>query len=227
MVGKMIPDFSGIIWMFITLIISIIFVSVFLLFVFWFMPPISRTFIRIKWSKSSPAFIQHGGRVSIYTSDQELPEGVIHNQQGWFLKSTHPYKGETKRSPGRPRKDEADPKEEVDEAINIVLRTPILDGLGKQVFFGSADTPLISNLETLAEITPQNPTGKVRHSLLNILKEIIPATISRTQLEALATLNYLRGLKVGKGEMMRLIILIVCLIALIATVGIVFYFIAK
>lgn len=218
--------------MFIALIILIVGICGFLAFVFWFMPPISRRFIKIKWSRGSPAFIQHGGRVSVYSSNEELPEGVIHNEQGWFLKSTHPYIGEPKRGVGRPRKDEtsnkeSNEKEEIDKALDVVLRAPILDGLGKQVFFGSTDTPLVSNLDTLAAITPQNPAGKVRHSLLNILKEIIPATISRTQLEALGTLEYLRGLKVGKGEMMRLIIIVVCMIALVATVGLVFWFLTK
>jgi len=232
----LIPDFGGIIWMFIALIEAVIFICVFFLFVFWIMPPISRRFIRLKWSKGSPAFIQHGGRVSVYASNEDLPEGVIHNKQGWFLKPTHPYReGGLKRLPGRPRKDEATPKEQMDKAIEVALRTPILDGLDKQVFFGSADTSLVSNLETLAEFTPQNPQTNdpnsenpkltnVRHSLLNVLKELIPATMSRTQLDALGTLNYLRGLKVGRGDVIKLVIIAICVIGVLVSAGLVIYF---
>lgn len=263
----MLPEFGPILWIFFTVIEAIIGMALFLLFVFWFMPPISRRFIAIKWKKGSVAFIQHGGRVSVYSSNEELPEGVIHNAHGWFLKSVQPY-GEEEQQEEEPKTDmqlllerfpnitkEANAekrmraelkkirkerklekklnpqhshKEEVRVALDKVLRAPILDGLGKQAFFGSSDTALLGNLDTLAELTPQTEEKThVKHSLLTVLKAIIPATMNRTQIDAIATLNYLRGLKVGKGELMRLILVVVCLIGLIGTIGVVFWFLTS
>lgn len=228
----MLPDFGGIYWMFIALIEIIVFVVLALAFVFWVMPPISRRFIRMKWSKGSPAFIQHAGRVYLYSSNVELPEGVAHNKRGWFLKSTHPFReGNKKRGPGRPPKTSENPtskKQQVDEALDVVLRTPILDGLDKQVFFGSTDSPLLSNLETLGELTNEKTqnkkSGTVNHSILSAIKEVIPATISRSQLEALGTYEYLRGLKVRGGDVIKLVIIAIAVIGVIVTAGLVFWF---
>lgn len=240
----MVPDFGGLIWMVIALIEAIVFISAALAFIFWFMPPIARRFIRIKWSKGSPAFIQHAGRVFLFSSSEELPEGVIRNKMGWFLKSVTPYKGEPaqqKRKPGRPPKTpeklpEGTSMDDINEAIEISLRTPILEGLGKQVFFGSSDTPLLSNLETISAMSEQQTMsnggkkeakGGIRHAVLSALREVIPATMARSQLDALATFNYLRGLKVRGGDMIKLVIVCVAVIGVVATVGLVFYFLTQ
>lgn len=252
---EFLPEFSTLIWLVIIIVILMVWVGSFLLFLFWFMPPISRKFIGIKWRSGSPCFIQHGGRVSVYSSSDELPEGVIHNRLGWFLKSAHPFgQAEKTKLEALIEKYKDDPEAErkimeelksnkkkytwtikkekeiedlKDIALDKVLRAPILDGLNKQVFFGSSDTALLSNLETLSEFTPHNPDKGVKHSLLTVLKEVIPATMSRTQLDALATLNYLRGLKAAKGETMKLLIIVACLIGLIGTVGLVFWFLTQ
>lgn len=228
----MIPDFGGLLWMIIALAILVLYTGFFVLFVFWIMPPIARRFIRMKWSKGSPAFIQHAGRVFLLSSDAELPEGVVKNKFGWFLKSSHPYRDEKqKRGPGRPSKNpeglEARSKKEVDEALGVVLRTPILDGLNKQVFFGSSDSPLLSNLETLGALSEEKTKsegGSVKHALLQVIKEVIPATISRSQLEALGTYEYLRGLKVRGGELIRAVIIAILVIGVIVVAGLVFWF---
>jgi hypothetical protein len=229
----LLPDFGGLIWMFICIIEAVIFIACAMLFVFWVMPPISRRFIRMKWSKGSPAFIQHAGRVYVCSGDAELPEGVTHNKFGWFLKSTNPFRGEhEKRGPGRSPKTsegETGKQEKVDEALDIVLRTPILDGLDKQVFFGSSDAPLLSNLETLSSLSQEQESkpGSIKHSLLSVIKEVIPATISRSQLEALGTFEYLRGLKVRGGDVIKLVIVAIAVIGVIVTVGLVFWFLTQ
>lgn len=190
----------------------------------------------MKWSKGSPAFIQHAGRVYVYSGDAELPEGVTHNKFGWFLKSTNPYReGQQRRGPGRPQKTPegtTSNQEEVDAALDVVLRTPILDGLDKQVFFGSSDAPLLSNLETLSLLSqkqekPNSKQGSIKHSILSVVKEVIPATISRSQLEALGTFEYLRGLKVRGGDVIKLIIIAIAVIGVIVTAGLVFWFLTQ
>jgi hypothetical protein len=231
----MIPDFGGLIWMVAFIAETIIVICGSLLFIFWVMPPISRRFIRMKWSKGSPAFIQHAGRVVLFSSDAELPEGVIHNKSGWYLRSVSPYRGEqeTRRGPGRPPKNSEAPNpqtEEVNKALDVALRTPILEGLGRQVFFGSTDTPLLSNLETIGQVSDvkvETSKGTIRHSILSILKEIIPATISRSQLDALGTYEYLRGLKVRGNDIIRLIIVVVAVIGVIGALGLVFWFLTQ
>lgn len=240
----MVPDFGGLIWMIIALIEGVLFTGFIILFVTWIMPPIARRMIRAKWSRGSIAFIQHAGRVRLCITKTELPEGVIENEYGWFMKSTVPYGSQDqtpeKRGPGRPPKNpeqkEAEPTlENVEKTLEVALRVPILEGLGKQVLFGSTDTSLLSNLEAIGALSPHKiktknkdgEDGVFSHAILNTLKAIIPATFGRTNLDALATLNYLRGLKVRGGEAMKIIIIAICVIGVIATVGLVFYFLTQ
>lgn len=223
----MIPDFGGLIWMIIALIEVVVFGCLFALFYFWVMPAISRWFIKIKWSKGSVAFIQHGSIVKVYNSNIDLPEGVLKfNKQGWFLKSMHPHLPEAKRGPGRPTKDALPPKEQVNEGLDVLLRTPLLDGLNRPVFFGSADVALLANLETLSEFSPNENRTKtgIRHSILNVLKEIIPFTMSRSQLDALGTTMYIKGRKAAGGDQTKIIIVAIAVIGVIVAAGLVFGF---
>jgi hypothetical protein len=254
----MVPDFGGLIWMIIALLEAIIFVAAALAFVFWLMPPIARKFIRAKFSKRSVAFIQHAGKVRLCMTKAELPEGVIENEFGWFLKSTMPYKGKDepeKRGPGRPHKKAEDSvqafkeqiiekggekaweviapfvlaassDEDINRALDIALETPILEGLNKHVLFGSSDTALLGNLNTITALS-QDREKFGGHAILNAIKTVIPATMSRTQIDAIATLNYLRGLKVRGGDMMKLLIVVVAVIGVIGSIGLVFWFLTQ
>ena len=123
------------------------------------------------------------------------------------------------------------------------MQAPILEGFGKAVFFGYDGAPLVANLKTLAFTTGNAVTveekklkleeGKVLvvkrverfvgHADLRILKEIIPATISRTQLSALARYSEMKGYLKRGGEQMKLLFIALAVIAPIAVTGIVAY----
>jgi hypothetical protein len=191
--------------------------------------------------------------VHLVTSQAALPEGVISTKRGLFLQSRAPYiqdtgegeGGKGERKPGRPPKvvKPDNSREAEHEAFNTVLQAPILEGFGKAVFFGYDGAPLVANLKTLAFTTGNAVTveekklkleeGKVLvvkrverfvgHADLRILKEIIPATISRTQLSALARYSEMKGYLKRGGEQMKLLFIALAVIAPIAVTGIVAY----
>ncbi len=209
----------------------------FLVYRYYLEPPISRQFMAAKWKKGTPAFIQDNANVVHFTmSDTELPEGIVHNKRGFFLLPRPPYipSEDEKRGPGRPPKDASEKglSPEQEQALGVVLQVPTLAGLGKSVFFGYDGSPLLSNLKTLAyasaskvrdEIDESKKAFLVNHADLRALKEIIPATISRTQLGNLYRWALAKGYAKKGGDQMKFLILIAGLIGLVATVGIVAY----
>lgn len=227
-------DFTSFMWTIIAILEALFFVAFFIIYNFWFMPPIARTMTRIKWSKGTIAFIQHGNVVRVFSSDS-LPDGILHNKLGWFLKSVHPYQKQMTKKRGRPLKNPHEQenaptvaKEVEQQAVEIALRTPILEGLGRPVFFGSSDTPLLSNLETLAILTQSQPTHTgIRHAVLTAIRNVLPATYPFVQLDSLATWNYLRGLKMRGNEGTRWILAAIAGATIIAVTGIICYFIFK
>lgn len=266
----MVPDFGGIIWMFIAIIEAVIFIAVFAAFYFWVLPPLSRWLIRAKLSKRSVAFIQHAGKVHLCTSKNELPEGVIENKFGWFLKPTMPYKPEKKEqypvkkqikeilekyaddpeqcekeltnlktSSGKKRGPPSNDEKAEEAALEILLETPILDGLNKHVLFGSTDTSLLGNLNTLSLVSyPELKEKKGKepplanqhfgsHAILNSLKALIPATMSRTQTHAIAVIAELRGRAAAGKDAVKVIIYAIAAISVVGTVGLVFWFLTQ
>jgi hypothetical protein len=193
-------------------------------------------------------------QVHLVTSKWAMPEGVIYTKHGFFLQSRAPYIPTglfQRRKPGRPKKViDGQTVEEVQESFNglddvqneslsTVLQTPILAGLGKSVFFGYVGAPLVANLKTTAYVTNKAITvedavevkGKHRvvswfvgHSDLRVLKEIIPATISRTQLGNLYKLAETKGyLKGGGKDQMKLLYIAVAAAIPIVCCGLIVY----
>lgn len=240
-------DFLGsIFWQFTTFVVAIVAVVGFLVLWFYIVPPIGRQLTSAKWKKGPVGFVQDDANVvHLVTSQASLPEGVISTKRGLFLQSRTPYiqdVDDVKGKPGRPPK-RVDSRELEREAFSTVLQAPILAGFGKAVFFGYDGAPLVSNLKTLAMTTGNALTveekklvsdgGKVSvvrrverfvgHADLRILKEIIPATISRTQLSALARYSEMKGYLKRGGEQMKLLFIALAVIAPIAVTGIVAY----
>lgn len=216
-------DLGGIFWMAMTIVAAMVGVSLFMVYRYVIEPPIARKMTKAKFAKGSPAFIQNdAGRVIFTINDNELPEGVVHNQRGWFLRSRSPYipLGAKKRGrKGKNSSGEDSETESIDatdeKMLETILEAPILEGLGKAVFFGYDGSPLLSNLKTLA------------HADLKKMKEIIPATVSRTQLGALHRWSVAKGYEKRGGEGTKIIILAIACATVIATVGLVFWFISK
>lgn len=276
----MVPDFGGLIWLVITLLSNIAWVTLAILFIFWFMPSIARTFISAKWRGGVVAFIQDDtGKVHLCVSDKEYPEGVVHFKgRGWFMLPIRPVDQirenpsledpeklrfreafiRVKMEDGKTTREEAleefvklgftteltadiqekmeKAKAEAEKVIEKLIHTPILAGLGKQVFFGSSDSVALSNLKTIGEVTNKTEvvgternvnTGiieKVKllaHANLKNCRLLAPLMYSKTQLDALATGNRIEGMKMFGRDTMKLIFVIVCIIGLVATVGII------
>lgn len=218
----MIPDFGGLIWMVICIILVIVFISAALTFCFWIMPPIARTMIRAKWSKCSPCFIQDNmGRVHFIIDDTELPEGLFHNKRGWFITSTPlPHNKSVKTQKEKDKMTEAlqaikvlskKEQQEIEDCEETVLETPILAGLGKTVFFGYDGAPLLSNIKTLA------------HANLKVMREILAKTDTKTRFGLLHRWSVQKGYEKAGKDTQKVIIIAICAIALVATVGIIAY----
>jgi hypothetical protein len=150
-----------------------------------------------------------------------------------------------KRGPGRPRKIVKEPDVSVDECelvnegLEVALQTPVLEGFGKAVFFGYDGAPLVSNLKTLALTTNNGVSVKeveksldgskvyrcierfVGHADLRIMKEVIPATISRTQLSNLYRWALNKGYEKRGGDQTKLLLTVVIACIPIACLGIV------
>jgi hypothetical protein len=222
-------------WIFTTIAVSVVSVIAFILYRFWYEPEISRQLTSAKHSNGVPAFVElPTGNVGFYVSNKKMPEGVVHyKHRGWFLLPTHPTPEDEedmqpeKRGVGKPRK--LDPKDKIDlktgqvigakiedpkldEAIEQrILHTPILLGFGKQVFFGSDASPMLSNLYTIA------------HADLRKVRQLAPATMQKTQLDALATGSRLEGIKMAKGETMKFLVMCVGAAIVIGSLGIIAY----
>jgi len=226
---------DSIMWQFLTFLILIVAVVVFLLYRYVIEPPIARQMTKAKWSKGMPMFIENeNGTVEFSTSDKSLPEGLKYVKgKGWFANAIRdvlevtedpsedlkPIEGE-KRGPGRPPK-ESDKegekeltKEEVAENENVlqmIIHTPILAGLGKQVFFGSSTNVGITSLRAIA------------HADLRKTRLLAPLMWSKTQLDALYTGGKREGLKMNGSDTKQLIIYAIVAAIVIGSLGLVVY----
>lgn len=238
-------------WQFTTVIVAIVAVIGFLIYRYYLEPPISRAFMSAKWKKGPVGFVQDDANVvHLVTTNEALPEGVIHTRRGWFLQSRAPFISTidaSKRGPGRPKKaDDAEATEVTnqnglseleDKCLETVLQAPILEGFGKAVFFGYDGAPLVTNLKTSAITsdkallviegkTTDNKIIKVverfvGHADLRVMKEIIPATISRTQLGNLHRWSLSKGYMKRGGDQMKLLYIAIAAAIPIACLGIV------
>lgn len=204
-------DLGSIFWMAMTLFVAIIAVTLFLVHEFVILPKIARQMRHARWTKSVCAFIQDDtGNVRFTTSKNVLPEGVIHNEKGWFILP----RGTKITRRGRPAKN----KEEIikeEEIKKYMVHVPILQGLGKQVFFGSVGGPMLSNLWTLA------------HADLLKAEGFLPVQTQQTLLDAIANWSRLEGMKMVGGDLVRWIFYVILAVIPIAVIGLVFWFLTQ
>lgn len=254
-------DFLGsFFWQFLTFIVAIVGVIGFLVYRYYIEPPLARWATKAKWSRWGIAFIQDdSGVVHPVCNNSELPEGVVHNKRGWFLKCRRPNLAATTKpgpkteeekreleriqqleaytkllnSPDISKKErelykkkieELTPEltEDQSEVLDTVLHAPILEGLGKAVFFGYDGAPLLGNLKTMAAVTnkavsissQENHKKNVIERItawadLRIFKELIPATIGRTQIAALNQYSESKGYLRRGGDTMKFLFICV------------------
>jgi hypothetical protein len=219
-------DFGSFYWIVIWVATILVVAIIALVHEFVILPPIAKDMRKAKWSKGVPAFIQNdAGNVVFLTSDKQMPEGVIHNKLGWFLLPRPTTENEVKdfkRGPGRPPKIDAskDENPEVGQTVraeNIelmgkLLHTPILKGLGKQVFFGATSSAMLTNLWTMA------------HADLLQARRLIPMNTQKTQLDALATGSRIEGMKMMGGDLVKWIFYVIIACIPIVIIALVFWF---
>ena len=235
-------DLGPMMWTIIALVEAIVFVTVIMAFVFWFMPPISRKFIRAKWSKGVPAFIQNEtGKVALHISDKTLPEGVVHyKRKGWFLISKTPYNEikdpivltETEKKKIPKGVDE----KSLLEAEETILQTPILEGFGKQVFFGCSDSIALANLGTLGTVTQKKTWTRdtikekiktVFQSKLTNTRLLAPIMYSKTIIDYMQVNSRMEGQKLFGQESVKIIVMALAIIGCVGVIGIVFWFLTQ
>ena len=243
------PEFGGMFWQVIAILIGVIGAGLFLLWEFWVTPPICRKLRSAKWSKCPGiSFIQKGGIVHLVKNNIELPEGVIINALGVAVRNIHPY---IKAEEWKKLTDKQ--KKEVNDSLGVILNTPILAGLGKHVLFGSVESPLLGNLDTIAAVTSQpelleerntavkknakkivlkvKPSHKYnlfRVADLNIFKEVLNmTTATRTQLDSLKSWVETKMLKKFGGDVMKIVVIALVMVGVIGTLGLVFWFLTQ
>lgn len=241
-------DFGSMLWQIVAMIVAILAVALFLLWEFWATPQISRQLRKAKWSKAPGiSFIQKGGIVHLVTNPTELPEGIIMNKMGIAVRNIHPY---IKNEEWNKLTD--DQKKPFNEALDVILNTPILAGFGKHVLFGSVESPLLGNLDTIAEVTAQPDAltqrnekikGKAkklakktkfskfdlfRVADLNIFKEVLNmTTATRTQLDSLKSWVETKMLKKFGNDVVKIVVIALVMVGLIGTIGLVFWFLTQ
>jgi hypothetical protein len=220
-------DFGGIFWMAMFILLAIVGVVLFLVFYFVVMPPISRKLIKAKWSKCAPAFIQSDtGNISLTLSKASLPEGLVKLKNSWYTLIRPNYEDPENNEDSEETKPDNTSKaenseqefykdEDIKEAKKTLLHVPILEGLGKQVFFGYAGTTLLTNLKTVA------------HANLPLIRELIKRNQSKTQVDALATYARKEGMKMREQESFKILVLALAVALVIGTLGLVFWFLTS
>ena len=120
--------------------------------------------------------------------------------------------------PNRPDVKSKNYDKEMEEYVELygkMVHVPILRGLGKQVFFGCMESPMLSSIWTIA------------HCDLLMAKGLVPMNMQKTQLDALATGSRIEGMKMMGGDVMKWIVYVIIACIPIAIVGLVFWFLTQ
>lgn len=222
----------------VTIVVAAVCIGAFTWYIKKYQPPICGALTKAYHTAAPPAFIQDEmGRVKLFVGNRKLPEGLMWiKNRGWyeFLLPPDPSdprdelcmngEGECeKRGPGRPPKERRMQgtvgmrwvdmtQAEQEEYVKIygkLMETPILDGLNKQVFFGSTQSSTLTNLWAIA------------HADLPKVRLLSNSMHPKTQLDALATGNRIEGMKMMSKDPMKMILYIAIICMPIAVVGIV------
>ncbi|MGD0071393.1 MAG: hypothetical protein ABSB71_07955 [Candidatus Bathyarchaeia archaeon] len=214
-------------WFFIAIAVGIAFVIVITVHEFFIMTSFAKHARAMKWSKGLAALIQDNNVVRLLFSNGELPEGLFLIRGKWFLRPQTPYLGNTtsQRGPGRPSNEEKAQTQDgkaIDvlskdsrEALTEVLQCPILEGVGKPLFVGCVNQPMLTNISTVA------------HADLTRIREIIPETLTQTQLDALHTYSKIKGIKMAGKEQMKIIYLAIAAVMVIGSLGLIVYLLTQ
>jgi hypothetical protein len=212
-------------WFFAVIAVVVIFgILIMVHEVFW-MSSFAKAARSMKRSRGLWALIQENNVLRLMHSTGSLPEGLYLIGGKWFVRPQNPYLGGSKRGPGRPAKEDTEASKDgkaVDvlkpddrQALNEVLEVPILDGVGKPLFVGCVNQPMLLSPKTVA------------HSDLTRIREIIPETLTQTQLDALHTYSKLKGIKMAGREQTKLIVLAIIAAIVIGTLGLVVYLLTQ
>jgi hypothetical protein len=214
------------IWFFATIAVAVIFVILIAVHETFWMSSFAKAARSMKRSRGLWALIQENNVLRLMHSTGSLPEGLYLVGGKWFVRPQNPYLGGgLKRGPGRPHKEETEAskdgkavdvlKPEDRQALNEILEVPILEGVGKPLFVGCVNQPLLLSPKTVA------------HSDLTRVREIIPETLTQTQLDALHTYSKLKGIKMAGKEQTKLIVLAIIAAIVIGTMGLVVYLLTQ
>jgi hypothetical protein len=176
---------------------------------------------KMKRSKGAPCLIQDNNVLRLMFSDGQLPEGLYHVRGQWYTRPQTPYLSKAEKGPGRPPKGEKEQGDTVDvlkkdhrEALNMVLQVPILEGVGKPLFIGCVSAPmLLNNVATVAHVD------------LTRIREILPATLSQTWLDALNVYSVAKGMKKANKDNLKLLYIAIAAAIPIACLGLVVFLI--
>lgn len=218
----------AVIWFFAMIAVAVMFMILIVVHETFIMSSFAKQARKMKRSKGLPALIQENNVLRLFFSNGSLPEGLFFINKQWFVRPQTPYLGgkkeETKRGPGRPAKEDAtapngkspDVLEPEDrEALQEILQVPILEGVGKPLFVGCINQPMLLSPKTVA------------HADLTRIREIIPETLTQTQLDALHTYSKLKGIKMAGKEQMKIIILAIAAVMVIGSLGLVVYLLTQ
>lgn len=97
------------------------------------------------------------------------------------------------------------------ELYGLMVHVPTLAGLGKQIFFGSIASPMLSNLWTLAHV-----------DLLKSI-ELLPMNMQKTQLDALETGARREGQLMMGSDAMRYIFYVILAVIPLVAIGLIVY----
>lgn len=276
-------DLASMIWQIVAFGVAAVAVLVFLLFYFWYLPPISRDMAKAKHSGHLPAFIQDETKVKFCVSDKDYPEGLTHHKgKGWSFINKKPDflmehdservkikeafisqkvaekiesekldKKEARKALGRlteealeewdklniPTELSEQEKRAYAETQEKLLHTPILEGLGKPVFFGCIDSVALSNLKAISELSgdpqiidaekdKQGVVEKIKtlaHANLRNCRLLAPLMYSKTQLAALEAQSILEGQTMNDKTVLKVVIIAIAAACVIGSLGIVAY----
>jgi hypothetical protein len=179
------------------IVVGVVAAIIFVWYTKKYTPEIARQLIKAYHSVGLPLFLEDAtGNVNCLVCDKKFPHGVVHvRRRGWYLVPVPPNpedeaKAETvidkQQGPGRPPKPKVKGPEELSKLseteleeyvaiYGMLVRTPMLKGLGKQVFFGTMDTIGVGSLSAIA------------HADLPKVQWLAPKMFNKAQIDSLAT----------------------------------------
>jgi hypothetical protein len=225
------------IWFFACIAVAVMFVILIAVHETFIMSSFAKAARSMKRSKGLWALIQENNVLRLLHSKGSLPEGLYLIDNKWFVRPQNPYlNGNIEHNPrnaGRKPKvpKDTDTENEDDtvsddyrnersvdvlkkgdrEALNEILQVPILEGVGKPLFVGSVNQPML--------LAPQ----VVSHADLTRIREILPQTLTQTQLDALHTYSKLKGIKMAGKETTKLLVFAIIGAIIIGTMGLIVY----